>query len=83
MIDKRTNRGKSHYNYGLPMEFIYDGLIYIKQFNGMYHAWAVDYPRTKENCLKHITFDQAEHIITNSSYISTILYLTDKVELKL
>lgn len=73
----RKEQGRSHYNFGLPMMFIHNGLTYRKQFDGCYHCFFAHQKITPNNCIKIITQAEAEELIINSAYIDTVLYLND------
>lgn len=69
-------------NLGLPLVFMYEGYIYSKEMDGMYHAFQPNLSRIPVNSLSSITISQAREIFANTKFISTIIVLTNNVNLK-
>lgn len=70
-------------NLGLPLVFMYEGIIYSKEIDGTFHKFNATAPRTKNNSLGSITIDEARKLFVNTKYISSIVVLTDNIYLKI
>lgn len=69
-------------NQGLPLVFMYEGRIYSKEVSGSYHIFLTTTSRTPSNSIDAISIDQAKKIFADSKFISSIIVLTNDVNLK-
>lgn len=70
-------------NQGLPLVFMYEGRIYSKEVSGSYHIFLTTTPRTPGNSIGAISIAQAREIFTDTKFISSIIVLTNNVNLKI
>ncbi len=69
-------------NQGLPLEFMYDGMIFSKQIDGYYHWFKATTPRIKENSIGRITISEAKDMFNNCKFIGSIIVLSDDINIK-
>jgi len=70
-------------NQGLPLVFMFEGMIYSKEIDGMYHKFEACCDRKRVNSLGSITIDTAREIFATSKFISSIIVLTNNINLKI
>lgn len=69
-------------NLGLPLVFMYEGFIYSKEMDGTFHKFNAADERKSNNSLNRISIAEARNIFANAKFISSIIVLTDNVNLK-
>lgn len=69
-------------NQGLPLVFMYEGYIYSKEIDGTFHRFNPIQDRKLINSLGCISMDEARILFANTKFISSIIVLTDNVNLK-
>jgi len=69
-------------NQGLPLVFMYEGFIYSKEVDGMYHVFLANYPRIPSNSVNIISIAKARELFATAKFISSIIVLTNNVNLK-
>lgn len=70
-------------NLGLPLVFMYEGFIYSKEMDGLFHQFYANCERKSINSLGSITMDQARKIFADTKFISSIIVLTNSPSLKI
>ena len=70
-------------NEDLPLTFMYNGKIFDKQIDGMYHFFSPDKDRVRSNSLGSITIAAAKHIFKTSRFIGSVIVLSDHVNQKI
>lgn len=70
-------------NLGLPLTFMYEGYIYSKQVDGEYHIFPSTVPHLKANAIGNITMAKARELFATAKFISSIIVLTNNVNLKI
>ena len=69
-------------NNGLPLVFMYNGKIFSKELDGTYHFFKADDERIKANSLGSISIDAATDLFKTSTFIGSIIVLTNNVNQK-
>lgn len=70
-------------NLGLPLVFMYEGMIYSKEIDGTYHKFHSTDIRIPSKSLASISIGQAREIFTTAKFISSIIVLTNNVSRKI
>ena len=70
-------------NKGLPLVFMYEGIIYSKEVDGNYHLFNATASRIPTNSLSSIRIAQARQIFENTKFISSMIVLTNSPSLKI
>lgn len=70
-------------NLGLPLIFMYEGVIYSKQMDGCFHGFEATKPRVRGNQFTIITMGEAKELFQTSKWIGTIIVLSNDVNIKI
>ena len=65
------------------LEAIIDGILYVKDFDGLYHGYIVGNEIKRENSISMLSINQFEKLITESKFTKPIWYCTNNVNKKL
>ena len=66
----------------IPNNFIFDGVLYRKDFDGLFHLYPVGAEFKKENSVGDCSIGEAEQLL-NSKFKKEIFYCTDDVTKKI
>lgn len=69
-------------NLGLPLIFMYEDYIYSKEIDGAFHKFNPIQDRKRFNSLGCISMNEARILFRDTKFISSIIVLTDNVNLK-
>lgn len=69
-------------NQGLPLVFMYEGYIYSKEMDGCFHKFNPVEDRKLINSLGILSIDEARILFAKTTFISSIIVLTNNVNLK-
>jgi len=79
-----TEEAEEFTESNLPLSFIYEGLYYTKEMDGLFHIWTNPAQRAlREDAIYKILPKQVEQILKNAQYKQEILYCTNYVNKKL
>lgn len=67
----------------VPIEFIFNGLVYIKLLDGLYHIFMPGAPLNGDYSIRCITIHDAEKIFSRAKHRKLVWYCTDNIVRKL
>jgi hypothetical protein len=72
-----------YHTESLPLQFIYEGILYVKQYDGTFHKFVSGACLKKCNSIGICTIHEATLILQNAKYHKHILYITEHIDKKL
>jgi len=69
-------------NDGLPLNFMFDGIMYSKEMDGYYHQFHANRTRVPEHSLGTISIADAREIFKTAKFTSSVIFLTNNVNIK-
>lgn len=82
-MEEKVNNQPNTPNMGLPLVFMYEGMIYSKEMDGRFHIFEPKEKRIPENSKGTITVAEARFIFANTTFISSIITLTNNPSIKI